>query len=135
MKSPISKSNHTINSTKDLMIITKWYHLMLNLFLLRLHHWHHIFHKKHEIKTVFTKNEIKKLLIICTKKCILVIFQLWYLYLDWWGCDWFTTRPSNSQHIYGRTWKCISSYIKWEYHKNGGALWMTIATFKLNGWF
>ena len=29
------------------------------------------------------------------------------MFSDWWGCDGITIGPSNSQHIYGRTWNYI----------------------------
>ena len=50
------------------------------------------------------------------KKCTFQ-FQWWCLYSDWWGCDGLTIGPSNGQRIYGRTWNCISSWIKWSCQK------------------
>ena len=81
--SPLAQSNYTINSTKDLMskiknekIIPENYEMVSfdvkSLFTsVPLEHTIDIIikriYEKHEITTVFTKHEMKKLLTICTK--------------------------------------------------------------------
>ena len=63
-------------------------------------------YEKHEITRVFTKNEMKKLLTICTKYVHFSFNNDIYIYIYIQingGCDGFTIGPSNNQHIYGRT--------------------------------